>query len=195
MKPTQILATALIGALIGGATGFGIKYFGAEDPAKEADATVTLAQLETVPDFDYPDIEGRLRSASEWRDDILVLNFWAAWCPPCREETPLFVELQEEYAQEHVRFVGIAIDDLEPVKEFAESYEIQYPILIGDLAAVDLSKRLGNRFEGLPFTIVADPGGKVVLRHQGGIERDQLEAVLQAAIKRSHRNFGSPERI
>lgn len=195
MKPTQILATAVIGAFVGAVTGFGIKYFGEDDSSAVAESEVAIAELSTVPDFDYPDLEGRMRSAREWRDDIMVLNFWAAWCPPCREETPLFVELQDEYAQHHVRFVGIAIDDPGPVKEFAESHGIQYPVLMGDLGAVGLSKQLGNRFEGLPFTIVADPGGNVILRHQGGINRDQLEPVLEAAIKRYQRQFGTPERI
>lgn len=195
MKPTQILATAAIGALIGAAVGFGMNFLRGNDTTGTTEPKVVMAELSTVPDFDYPDLEGHMRNAREWRNEIMVLNFWAAWCPPCREETPLFVELQERYAHDHVRFVGIAIDDPDPVREFVESHAVQYPVLMGDLEAVALSKRLGNRFEGLPFTIVAAPGGEVILRHQGGISRDQLEPVLQAAIERYRRQFGTPERI
>ena len=86
--------------------------------------------------------------------------------------------LQEQYA-DSVQFVGIAIDDEEPVREFADSYAVNYPLLLGDVEAVALSKRLGNRYEGLPFTVVAAPGGKLVLRHIGGLERERLEPLLR----------------
>jgi len=195
MKPTHILVIAAVGALLGAAAGFGIKFFNAEESGLSAESESAMASLQTVPDFTFQDLEGQVRHASEWRDRILVLNFWAAWCPPCREEMPMFSELQEKYARDHVRFVGIAIDDPEPVRQFVESIGVDYPILLGDLEAIELSKRLGNRFEGLPFTIVAEPGGKIILRHQGGIEQDQLEPFLQDTVERIRPQFASPERI
>ena len=78
-----------------------------------------------------------------------------------------------------VQFIGIAIDDAEPVREFANGFKMNYPVLLGDVDAVALSRRLGNRYEGLPFTVVMKPGGNVVLRHAGGIERGQLEPLLR----------------
>lgn len=195
MKPTKILVIAIIGLLVGAATGLGIRLLGPGDSPTEAKSSTPVAPLSAVPDFAFPDLEGHMHDGREWRDRILVLNFWAAWCPPCRAETPLFVELQEKYGADNVRFVGIAIDDKEPVQDFVDTFGVQYPILLGNLDAIELSKHLGNRFEGLPFTVIAEPGGKVILRHQGGMDRDQLEPALKQAIQDSHRTYATPERI
>ena len=138
----------------------------------------TVKQVDKVPGFSYPDLNGRHRHSDEFDDKVVVLNFWATWCTPCRKETPEFVALQETFAGD-VQFIGIAIDDEEPVREFADTFEMNYPVLLGDIEAVSLSRRLGNRYEGLPFTVVAAPGGKVVLRHAGSLERDKLEKILR----------------
>ena len=138
--------------------------------------------LDTLPAFDYVDLAGEQRQSTEWQDKILVLNFWATWCPPCRTETPLFVELQREYQGKNVQFVGIAVDDPELVQAFADTYGINYPILLGDLAAMDISRQLGNRFEALPYTLVVAPGGQVVFRHHGGLSREDLEPIVQQLI-------------
>jgi thiol-disulfide isomerase/thioredoxin len=195
MKPTRILLIAVVGLLLGAAAGFGFKFITAEDSAQSAKTSAAMELLDTIPDFRFSDLEGQPRNGREWRDRILVLNFWAAWCPPCREETPLLVELQKQYANDNVRFVGIAIDDEQPVQDFVDSYGVEYPVLLGDLKAIGLSRKLGNRFEGLPFTVVAEPGGKVILRHQGGIDREQLEPILKQAIEAGHRTYAAPERI
>ena len=192
MKPTRILVIALVGLLVGALTGIGIKMLRqAERPAEPAEAPV----LEQMPEFAYPDLDGHLRHGNEWKTNILVLNFWAAWCPPCREETPLFVDLQEQYARDNVRFVGIAIDDREPVADFVDTYGVEYPVLLGDLEAIALSRRLGNRFDGLPFTVVVEPGGRILARFAGGVSREQIEPVLQQAIENNRRSYASPERI
>jgi thiol-disulfide isomerase/thioredoxin len=177
MKPLQIISLAVAGAVLGAVVGAGWQYWQQQQPHDQQAAAVGLH--ETLPDFSYPDLAGQQRRASEWADKVVVLNFWATWCPPCREETPLFVELQERYRDAGVQFVGIAIDDQAPTEEFAASYGINYPILMGDMQAVTLSKRLGNRFEGLPFTVVADRDGRIEVRRSGEIKREQLEPLLQ----------------
>lgn len=196
MKSTRILVIAIIGALIGGATGFGIKLLNRADDSLSSSSTEEgLQPVSRLPTFSYPDLNERVRHAEEWQDRILVLNFWAAWCPPCREEMPMFMELQKQYAQDNVRFVGIAIDDREPIQDFVNTHFIEYPILLGDLEAIKLSKRLGNLFEGLPFTVVVEPGGNIIFRHQGLLSREQLEPVLDQAIHKNRRTFATPERI
>jgi len=196
MNPMRILYIAVAGLLVGAGIGVGLKM--ADQPGAQAEVSSTASDsglAEFVPAFSYPDLEGNMRHGSEWQAKILVLNFWAAWCPPCREETPDFVELQEKYIDDNVKFVGIAIDDEEPVRDFADTYGVNYPILLGDIQAVTLSRQLGNRFEGLPFTIVAEPGGRIVLRHQGGLHLEQLEPVLQDAIEKSRRTHEPAARI
>ena len=189
MKPTRFIAIAIGGLLMGAGVGVGLKMADkAEQPAPTAPVPAP-EQVSVVPDFSYSDLDGRQRHSSEWKSRILVLNFWAAWCPPCREETPDFVELQQKYLDDNVKFVGIAIDDPDPVREFADTYGVDYPILLGDIKAVEMSRKLGNRFEGLPFTVVAEPGGKVMLRHTGGISRKQLEPMLRKLIEKSRRDL------
>ena len=169
---------AVGGALIGAASGFAWRALdNSAEPSVQA-PVVTVKQIDALPDFSYPDTEGRQRYSHEFADKVVVLNFWATWCPPCRKETPEFVALQEDFG-EKVQFIGIAIDDLELVREFGEAYGVNYPLLLGDMDAIAMSRQLGNRYEGLPFTVVAKPGGDVVLRHTGGLERDQLEPLLR----------------
>lgn len=176
MKPTQILMLAIAGAVLGALVGVGWQqwqeHYG-DSAARHG------AELSRLPAFSYPGLDGSVQDSTQWAGRTLVLNFWATWCPPCREETPLFVELQETYGAAGVQFVGIAIDDLQPTQDFADTYGVNYPILIGDSSAIELSRKLGNRFEGLPYTVIAAPDGKVTLRHMGGLEREQIEPELQ----------------
>ena len=178
MKISNYFLIAVGGAVIGAASGFAWRAFDSAVQPEIPTPVQTVQVEDSLPEFSYPDLEGRQRSSEEFAEKVVVLNFWATWCAPCRKETPEFIALQEEYGAT-VQFIGIAIDDEEPVREFADSFGVNYPLLLGDTEAVSLSRRLGNRYEGLPFTVVAAPGGDVVLRHTGGLERDQLEPVLR----------------
>jgi len=178
MKISNYFLIAVGGAVIGAASGFAWRALDDAGQVPSPTPVQTVQVVDALPNFSYPDLQGKQRSSEEFADKVVVLNFWATWCPPCRKETPEFVELQELYGS-NVQFIGIAIDDEEPVREFAESFGVNYPLLLGDIDAVSLSRRLGNRYEGLPFTVVAAPGGNVVLRHVGGLERDRLEPLLR----------------
>ena len=178
MKISNYFLIAVGGAVIGAASGFAWRALDNAGRPAIPTPVQTVQEVDVLPSFSYPDLQGQQRSSEEFADKVVVLNFWATWCPPCRKETPAFVALQDLYGDQ-VQFIGIAIDDEEPVREFAESFGVNYPLLLGDIEAVSLSRRLGNRYEGLPFTIVAAPDGNVVLRHTGGLERDQLEPLLQ----------------
>ncbi|MCB1724329.1 MAG: TlpA family protein disulfide reductase [Chromatiaceae bacterium] len=169
---------AVGGAVIGAASGFALRAFDDRRADDLASPVPVVREVDQLPAFAYRDLEGKLRNSSEFADKVVVLNFWATWCPPCRKETPEFVAMQDAF-NNSVQFIGIAIDDAEPVREFANGFKMNYPVLLGDVDAVALSRRLGNRYEGLPFTVVMKPGGNVVLRHAGGIERGQLEPLLR----------------
>lgn len=178
MKISNYFLIAVGGAVIGAATGFAFRSFDSGPTAGAPSPVEVVEEVNELPTFSYPDLDGRQRHSTEFTDKVVVLNFWATWCPPCRKETPAFVDLQATFG-EQVQFIGIAIDDEEPVREFATSYDMNYPVLLGDMGAVAMAKRLGNRYEGLPFTVVAAQDGSVVLRHAGGLEREQLEPVLR----------------
>ena len=178
MQIRNYFLIAVGGAVIGAASGFALRALDSADQSAMQSPVKTVAQVDVVPSFSYQDLDGRHRHSDEFADKVLVLNFWATWCPPCREETPEFVALQETFAGD-VQFIGIAIDDEEPVREFADTFNMNYPVVLGDIEAISLSRQLGNRYEGLPFTVVAAPGGDVILRHAGSLERVKLETILR----------------
>jgi thiol-disulfide isomerase/thioredoxin len=125
-----------------------------------------------------PDADGRQQAMAQWRGKVLVVNFWATWCAPCREEMPQFVAMQSRDAGKGVQFVGIAVDDAAKVRVFAHEIGLNYPTLIGGFGAIELSKTLGNELSALPFTVVLGRDGKVALTHLGPLKQHQLDAVL-----------------
>lgn len=134
--------------------------------------------LSEVPAPILRDLQGRLHRLGEWRGKVLVVNFWATWCLPCREEMPEFVNLQKELGGRGLQFVGIAIDEAEAVSDFLEEVPVNYPILLGDEQTPEWSKSLGNRMEALPFSVVFDRGGVPVYRHTGVFGRSKISEVV-----------------
>ncbi|MFN3750194.1 MAG: TlpA family protein disulfide reductase [Thiobacillus sp.] len=127
----------------------------------------------------FPDVAGQPQTMGQWRGQVVVLNFWASWCAPCREEMPDFAGLRAEYHAKGVEFVGIAIDSPGRVASFLRDYPVNYPILIGEGAATNLAEQLGNPSGALPYTIVLDRDGRIVMRHLGRLHRGTLDAVLR----------------
>ena len=124
-------------------------------------------------------MQGHDQPLSRWRGQVVVLNFWASWCAPCREEIPDFVALRSQFQPKGVEFVGIAIDNSANVAQFLQRLPVNYPILIGEGAAHSLSRRLGNPSGALPYTVVLDRDGQIVLSHLGRLPRAMLEATLR----------------
>lgn len=149
-------------------------YF--EQQARETD--VRLAVPDFRPQFQLPDLNGKTREISEWDGSVIVLNFWATWCPPCLEEIPEFVKLQSEWASKGVQFVGVAIDEVAAVTEYVQQQPINYPLLMGGMEGVALSQRYGNRVGALPYTVVIDRQGRVVFHRAGAVAMDQMRLIV-----------------
>jgi peroxiredoxin len=145
-------------------------YFGLRQEAP-ADAATLLA-------LSLPDAAGKEQSMGQWRGKVVVVNFWATWCAPCREEMPEFVRAQTEFGARGLQFVGIAVDQADKVDQFAKELGLNYPTLIGGYGAVELSKTLGNRVAALPFTIIVDRQGRVAHTQLGPLKPDQLRAIV-----------------
>ena len=108
-----------------------------------------------------PDADGKEQRIDQWRGKVIVVNFWATWCAPCREEMPEFVQAQNTYGPKGLQFVGIADNQADKVRQFATEIGLNYPSLIGGFGAMELSKTLGNTIMALPFSVVVDRQGKI----------------------------------
>ena len=134
------------------------------------------------PGFSLPDQEGVTHQLSEWDGKVMVINFWATWCPPCRKETPAFVELQDQYGEQGLQFIGVAIDEKDNVENFADTYGVNYPMLLGDLEAINISKSYGNRFGTLPYTVIVDRQGKISFIQRGELLKTTAEEKIKALL-------------
>ena len=132
------------------------------------------------PEFTLPDLDGRPRQPAEWDGKVLVVNFWATWCAPCREEIPLLVDLERR--RPGVRVVGIAVDRPEAVRAFAAELGIGYPILLDDLQGSTM-RRYGNRIGALPFTVITGRDGVVAYVRLGELEAAELDRVTAALLR------------
>ena len=129
-----------------------------------------------------PGMDGKPQAVSEWRGRVLVVNFWATWCDPCREEIPTFIKLQNQYRDPGVLFVGIAVDQRDKVQAYAKEIGMNYPVLIGGLDSMDMARQLGNTKSVLPFTLVVDRKGDMVLSHYGAMSASQLEVAIKKQL-------------
>lgn len=134
-------------------------------------------RLDRLPSFRLPDLAGNELDSGAWGGKVVVLNFWATWCPPCLREIPLLAEAQRAHPGA-LQVVGIAIDTREEVAGFLAEHPAAYPMLIGGVEAVEMSRRLGNRMQGLPFTVVFDRSGKRVYAQVGELTQTILTREL-----------------
>src|SRR5437588_12516439 len=137
--------------LVVGAIGAGAALAGGLAGALALQAQSGAADLLAAP---FRDLSGAKRTLREWQGRVLVCNFWATWCAPCREEIPMLVAVRGVFAAKGVEIVGIGIDQASKVEEFAKTYRITYPVLIADARALELMSRVGNSYGGLTDTVV-----------------------------------------
>jgi thiol-disulfide isomerase/thioredoxin len=139
----------------------------------------------TLLGVSLPDVQGKEQALGQWKGKVLIVNFWATWCVPCREEMPEFVKLQKEFGDRGVQFVGIAVDDPAKVKQFATELGLNYPALIGGYGAIELSKSLGNRVGALPYTLVVDRSGSISRTHLGPVKTADLRGIIAELLPKS----------
>jgi thiol-disulfide isomerase/thioredoxin len=178
-----LAATVLAGSVSIGLALFGERWIETGDPDGESlRRSPQYGVLDSLPDLRLPTLDGRELSSSNWAGQVVVLNFWATWCPPCLREMPLLDEWQQTYGNQGLQMVGIAIDRAAEVASFLENNAVSYPVLIGNRDSVDLSRQLGNRTGGLPFTVGFDPVGRRIFSHTGEVDSDLLEAEVKPRL-------------
>lgn len=173
----QVLLVGTV-AMVCGFAGFLFYYYQwrVERPADpvEAGRQVMGARL--------TNLSGKPEAFEQWRGKVLVVNFWATWCAPCREEIPGFVRFQATHAADGVQFVGIAIDQKERVASYAAEMGMNYPLMVGGIETMEFSKRIGNQMAVLPFTVILDRAGKVQATQVGILKPEKLESIIKPLL-------------
>lgn len=175
-KRWTLLAIVAAVALAAGA------YFGMQRAAPPAPAPAQPAAAAALARLALPDPAGKEQRFDQWRGKVLVVNFWATWCAPCREEMPEFMRAQKEYGDKGLQFVGIAVDQADKVQQYVQEIGLNYPALIGGFGAMELSKTLGNELMALPFTVVLDRKGAVAHTQLGVLKPDKLASLIKTLL-------------
>ncbi len=180
MKQQAVWLALAGGALLAAMAGYQYGFMGKtqEPPTKSAASAGTLMSLPLT------DVAGRTQRLDQWRGKVLVVNYWATWCAPCRDEMPGFSRLHERYQSKGIQFVGISIDDAAKIAEFQKITPVSYPLLIGDMNTMAKSAELGNSRQALPFTAVFDRDGNLAMTKLGRWSEADLEPKLNGLMSR-----------
>ena len=175
-------AVAMVALVAGVYTG----YTGRQSSNSLRQAAPTLAPeaIDKLFASSLNDLNGKSQKLAQWKGKTLIVNFWASWCPPCREEMPGFSRLQGKYAANSVQFVGIALDTKENVSAFSREFPVTYPLLIGGNEGSDLARQLGNAQLAMPYTVIISPAGEARFSRLGGLSEQELDTLLQQTITR-----------
>jgi len=148
-----------------------------EETGKLEEGTVTEKEWGNAPDFTLSDLEGKSLTLSEFRGKVIILNFWATWCPPCRREIPDFIDLYRSYKDKGLIILGINLDagDIRSVKRFSEEYGINYPVVIGN----DSVTQDYGGIRAIPTTFIIDKKGDIREKYVGY----QPRATFEKAVK------------
>ena len=125
-----------------------------------------------APDFTLSQLSGQPLKLSDYRGKVVLLDFWATWCEPCRVETPFFVELQKKYADQGLQIIGVSMDDSpDPVHGFYQQFKMNYPVVMGNA-------KLGEEYGGvlgLPIAFLLDREGRIRAKHMGATDASIFE--------------------
>lgn len=137
----------------------------------------------TIQQIKLPDMGKTLHHGEEWLGKVVVVNHWATWCPPCREEIPLFIEAQNNFGALGLQIVGIAHNEsIDTVRAYADSIGINYPSLIAIVDGIKIMKQQGNTRGSLPFTAFFDRDGKLVHTRLGQISSEELHTAITSLL-------------
>lgn len=143
-------------------------------------STAQKAGATSAPTWTLKSLDGQTISSGQFAGKVVILDFWATWCPPCRQEIPGFVELQKRYGEKGLTVIGVSLDQQGPgvVKDFMEHFGMNYPVVMGDQAVVDAF----GGIEGIPTTFVIDREGHIVAKHVGYTAKEDFERAIKPLL-------------
>ncbi len=151
-------------------------------PVRPQADLIDVNSRKAAPDFTLADSKGAAVKLSNYRDRVVLLDFWATWCEGCKVEIPWYMEFQKKYKESGLSVVGVSVDEdgWKSVKPFLEAKQVNYPVVIGDW---DLAGRFG--ITALPVTLLIDRNGKVADLHVGMVDKDAFDREIQILLKDS----------
>ncbi len=176
-RNTLTLAAVALVSMLAGVLLFNALDSGSRSEPEAVEAT--SPELHSIPLTGLDDVETRL---SDWHEQILVINFWAPWCAPCRREIPALIEINREFAERGVRVLGIAFDNAQQVERFAADYAIDYPLFLTENRSAMYNVAFDNPSGSLPYTALLDRNLRIVYQHNGELTAEQLRQELEKLL-------------
>ncbi len=124
-------------------------------------------------------LEGHSVDLGQHKGGLVLINFWATWCPPCKKEIPDFIELQKDYSDQDFQIIGIAIDDEQAVQEYVTEIGMNYPNMVVESEGVGLAKRYGNGIGALPYTVIINRNGEISHTIMGELSKMRAKELLE----------------
>ena len=158
-----------------------------ESPAGNQVVVESLAapalEANSHPSFSLMGLDGEMRDFDEFAGRHRLLNFWATWCAPCRREIPLLKDFQAEQGDDGILVIGIAVDVMEDVRQYAEEAQFNYPILVGEMDAMAVAEQSGLQFHAMPFTMIVSADGEYLNAHFGELHRPDLDKITDVLAR------------
>ena len=187
MNTIKLVALIIVSALIGA---LAFQFTQAENTGTIKNSEVSKPSTPTQeaspgllrPSFTLPDLEDQPHSIDEWDGKLLLINFWASWCPPCIKEMPALDTLRLKYQDQNFEILGVAIEPAADVSLFLDKAPVSYPILYGEINADRIAKQYGNTIGSIPFSVLIDQNGLIVEQYFGEIDIPALEQTLLSML-------------
>ena len=144
------------------------------------------ATLDRLYSTEFADLANRPTTLKAYPGKVIVLNFWATWCPPCRQEMPAFSRIQQTLGEQGVQIIGVGIDSPAAIKEYALQFPVSYPLVVGGTAGMELMRQLGNTNAALPYTFALHRDGTPAFSHLGMLTEETLGERLRPVLAQAN---------